>query len=62
MLKLYDFECKKCKIIKEYLIEVNDIIKCPICGKDMKKLMGGPPFHLKGSGWSSDNYGLKKGN
>lgn len=62
MFKLYDFECKVCKNIEEILIENTKIdhIRCPKCGGAVKKLIAAPPFHLKGSNWAKDHYGLKK--
>jgi putative FmdB family regulatory protein len=60
MLKMFDFECKECNLKIEKLIREKDIVICPECGRVMTKLIGAPPFHLKGDGWSSDNYGLKK--
>jgi len=61
MFKLFDFKCLKCGHTEELLIEKDNIknIKCSICGGEVKRLVASPPFHLKGSVWARDNYGLK---
>ena len=58
-MPLYDFVCDKCGFCKEELIKLNDKEPvCDKCGSSMRKAMSAPAFHLKGSGWAADNYGL----
>lgn len=62
MFKIFDFECTKCGKIVELLLDKKDMdhVYCSDCKGPMKKLVAAPPFHLKGTGWAKDNYGLKK--
>lgn len=62
MYKIYDFECTKCGQIEERILDDKESLHvvCSICGGKVKKLLAAPPFHLKGSGWAKDNYGLKE--
>lgn len=56
-LKIYDFECTKCKHIFEYMMEEGEKVKCPICGKRAKiVVLGGPKSkHISWSSWSVPN-------
>lgn len=59
-MPIYEFECK-CGILKEELVSIGtETINCEKCGKEMKKIISRSSFHLKGSGWAFDNYGLKE--
>lgn len=62
MFKVYDFECTKCKKIFELFLDNKEIerVTCPECKGALKRLLAAPPFHLKGTGWAKDNYGLKE--
>lgn len=53
---LYEYECKKCKIIIEEqkkLKDNTDSIECPQCGKEAKKIVS--KFGFKINGFSSLN-------
>lgn len=59
-MPIYEFTCE-CGNEKEELVSIGtETIKCDKCGKVMKKIISKSSFHLKGSGWAFDNYGLKE--
>ncbi|HPM21251.1 MAG TPA: zinc ribbon domain-containing protein [Thermotogota bacterium] len=63
-MPFYDYKCDNCNHI-EYDVRQNinsDIIKCPICNHDMKRLIKGTSFVLKGGGWFKDGYTTKSNN
>lgn len=50
----YDYECLKCGHIFEYFQNINDEVlsECPVCGKEIKRLIGaGLGIIFKGSGF-----------
>ena len=58
-MPLYEFECE-CKNKVEEITKIGtETILCPVCGKNMKKLMSVSSFHLKGNGWYATDYGKK---
>lgn len=38
MFRLFDFQCPKCDLIKEFLVNKGEIPKCHNCGVKMRKL------------------------
>lgn len=52
-MKLFDFECSKCGMIFECLINLNKDSdpKCPNCKTKSKRIIGNPKHH-KHSSWS----------
>ncbi len=61
-MPLYDIICS-CGYVKEVFLKLNEQEPvCDKCGLQMKKAMSTPAFHLKGTGWASDNYSLKQSN
>lgn len=59
-MPLYDLYCD-CGHTKEQVLKLDE--QEPVCDKcnlQMKKAMSAPAFHLKGSGWYKDHYGLKR--
>ena len=60
-MPIYEFRCKNCGHEKEELVSTGtDSIACSKCNKLMNKLISLSSFHLVGSGWANDNYGLKQ--
>lgn len=56
---LFDYFCSECKIKEEVFVNSSDDeVLCSKCGALMIKLLAAPPFHLKGSCWYKDGYGL----
>ena len=68
-MPLYELKCPKCGYEDELIMSYDsDCPECPKC-KDktdksipMKKQISRTSFHLKGSGWYKDHYGLKNPN
>lgn len=59
-MPLFDYECLECETeVKDKLAKCEEIVDCPKCGERMKKKVCCGNFHLAGSGWARDNYGLK---
>ncbi len=59
-MPLHDVICD-CGHTKEIFLKLNEKEPvCDRCGLQMKKAMSSPAFHLKGSIWAKDNYGLKQ--
>jgi len=55
-----EFECKECSnIIEVWTGFDKEPFVCNECGGEMKKIISKNSFHLSGSGWAFDNYGLK---
>jgi putative FmdB family regulatory protein len=60
-MPIYEYKCKKCSKKVEELQGYNDPApECKECKEAMVRLISQPSFHLKGSGWYKDHYGLKK--
>jgi len=58
---IYEYQCPKedCggrveKLLKTF--EMNESVKCPKCGRPMKRMISKSSFLLKGGGWASDGY------
>ena len=50
----YDYECQECGHLFEYFQSINDdpLSECPVCGKKVKRLIGGGiGIIFKGSGF-----------
>lgn len=59
-MPLFDFECLDCETeVKDKLAKCEEVVHCPKCGERMKKKVCCGNFHLSGTGWARDNYGLK---
>lgn len=59
-MPIYKYECEACSHIFEDLRGFNDPNPeaCPECGAEqVRKLISGGNFHLKGSGWYVTDYG-----
>lgn len=65
-MPIYEYKCQKCDHVEEVLQKGTDPFYfegrgCPNCGAmEMVRLMSLGSFHLKGGGWYSDGYSLKK--
>lgn len=61
-MPVYEYECPKCKDIKEIITirAENKKVTCDKCDLEMKKIISGSNFLLKGPGWGRDNYETKK--
>lgn len=61
-MPIYEYRCETCGHQFEKMVRMNDDAPpCPSCGAGVKKLISASSFHLKGSGWYKDHYGLKSG-
>ena len=63
-MPIYEFECKKCHKIFEYVEKsINfDDHYCPICHEKLKKVISLSNFKLKGDGWYATDYKESKQN
>lgn len=55
----YEYECAACGTVFELEQSIKDqpASTCVRCGaKDVKRLVSGGTFMLKGNGWAKDNY------
>ena len=61
-MPLYDTVCTSCAESQEQLLTRDEEPdRCPLCGSDMVRLpVQRTNFSLKGSGWASDGYSIKK--
>jgi len=61
-MPVYEYECPKCKDIKEIITIRSEDKKviCDKCDLEMKKIISGSSFILKGIGWGADGYENKK--
>lgn len=59
-MPLFDFKCKSCKHVKEYLVKNSDPAPfCDQCGHPTERLIGKSSFHLKGTGWYETDFSGK---
>jgi len=61
-MPIYEYACPDCGHQFEHIQKFSDplLSECPECGVErLKKLVSATSFHLKGSGWYKDHYGLK---
>ena len=59
-MPLYDLYCI-CGYEEETILKLDEETPpCPECGEKMKKATSCASFILKGTGWASDGYGLRK--
>lgn len=61
-MALYDRRCAECAHVWEVdepmLVREDAVEPCPECGcRSSTRLLGSPPFVLRGSGWARDGYG-----
>ena len=61
-MPLYDYECDKCKTVREFYMDVNSVTipVCETCGNYMIRLISKTNFKLLGDGWYKDGYSSKK--
>jgi putative FmdB family regulatory protein len=61
-MPVYEYQCNTCGERFELLTRFDaPYPACPKCGADVRRLVSAAAFHLKGSGWYKDHYGLKSG-
>jgi putative FmdB family regulatory protein len=60
-MPIYEYRCQSCETIVETIqsFSAPPLTTCEKCGGELRKLISRSAFHLKGSGWYSDHYGLK---
>ena len=66
-MRIYEYKCEECEHIEEVLQKSTEGFyflgkSCPNCGSvgNMSRMLSMGSFHLKGSGWYKDGYGLKQ--
>ncbi|MDY7095829.1 MAG: zinc ribbon domain-containing protein [Acidobacteriota bacterium] len=61
-MPLYEYRCKGCGEVSEFLQRFDDAPKetCPKCKGELERLLSAPAFHLKGSGWYKTDYATGK--
>ena len=61
-MPLYEYECRQCGKHFERIEHASapPLKTCPLCGGELKRLLGVPALQFKGSGWYVTDYG--KGN
>ena len=61
-MPIYEYRCPECGHQFEQMMRISDAPPpCPRCGTaEVRKLISQTSFVLKGGGWYSDHYGLKK--
>jgi putative FmdB family regulatory protein len=60
-MPIYEFVCTECGEKIDKIVSVGTTkIKCDKCDGEAYKVMSAPSFHLKGTCWAKDSYGLKK--
>ena len=62
-MPIYEYHCHQCQHEFEELVDFSEAAPdCPVCsGNEVIRLLSTPSFSLRGEGWYSDHYGLKKG-
>ena len=57
-MPIYEYKCTKCNEQFEVMQKISDdpLIECSSCGGELKKLITGTSFVLKGSGWYVTDY------
>jgi len=56
MFRTFDYECSKCEDTFEIMTKVDETATCECGNTNLKKLMSGPLFKLKGNGWPGKEY------
>ncbi len=61
-MPLYEYECRECGKHLERIQHASapPLKTCPLCGGELRRLLGVPALQFKGSGWYVTDYG--KGN
>jgi putative FmdB family regulatory protein len=62
-MPVYEYKCNACGDQFELRRKFSDepVNVCPKCGGEVTKLISSAGFSLKGGGWHSEGYGIKKG-
>ncbi|RJQ53973.1 MAG: zinc ribbon domain-containing protein [Nitrospiraceae bacterium] len=57
-MPVYEYKCSKCSSTFEIMQKISDspLSVCGSCGGELKKLITGTSFVLKGSGWYVSDY------
>lgn len=57
-MPIYEYKCMKCNEQVEVMQKMSDdpLTECSACGGELKKLITGTSFVLKGSGWYVTDY------
>lgn len=60
-MPIYEYRCESCGHQFEKMVKIGaETPPCPACeAANVRKMVSAPSFHLKGSGWYKDHYGLK---
>jgi len=59
-MPLYSLLCEDCDKVIERLCNVDEVVRCCKCGKNMKRLPVQTNFILKGDVWAKDGYSRKE--
>ena len=59
MRKLFDYKCLSCKHNFEEYADYNEIVECPLCGANAKRLTTGGHFKLNGADLSFPTAAMK---
>ncbi len=61
-MPLYEYKCKKCNRIFEYIQKFTDKPKevCENCGGELRKILSQSAIKFKGSGWYVTDYAKPK--
>ncbi len=57
-MPIYEYKCIKCNEQSEVMQKISEdpLVECSSCGGELKKLISGTSFVLKGSGWYVTDY------
>jgi putative FmdB family regulatory protein len=57
MCPIFEYQCDKCKEVKEAIHKISEHPQLNCCGQQMEKVISTCGFQLKGTGWSKgENY------
>jgi len=62
VMPIYEYQCPSCQtLFEEWQSGFEEqVMECPECGSESKRLISHSSFHLKGGGWYADGYGGAK--